>query len=147
MGSFVLGVRLPYVSSIVTYRLISKRANTNPHLNFTVIVNPCSGPCVNGTPEQPYIDEMPKLKDWPNIRTLGYVATNYTNKPIDVVLDEIRYYANWTNNLGSEKYAVDGIFFDETPGAYDWRSYDWLKAARDEVKSHEGLGQRVVGKS
>ncbi|KAF2737853.1 hypothetical protein EJ04DRAFT_87500 [Polyplosphaeria fusca] len=119
-------------------------ANTNPKLNITVILNPCSGPCVNGIPEQPYIDEMPKLKDWPNIRTLGYVATNYTNKPLDTVLAEIATYSNWPQILNNSRMAVDGIFFDETPGAYDWRKHDYLKAATDAVKGNAGLGQRVV---
>jgi hypothetical protein len=121
-------------------------ANTNPHLNFSVILNPCSGPCLNSKPEDTYLAEMPKLKDWPNIRTLGYVATNYTNKALDTVLAEIQTYANWTSIMNNPKMAVDGIFFDETPGAYDWRSHDFLKAAADEVRRQPGLGQQVVGK-
>jgi hypothetical protein len=88
---------------------------------------------------------MPKLKDWPNIRTLGYVATNYTNKPLDTVLAEIQTYANWTSILNNTKMAVDGIFFDETPGAYDWKAHDFLKAAADEVRRQPRLGQQVVG--
>jgi hypothetical protein len=89
---------------------------------------------------------MPKLKNYPNIRSLGYVATNYTNKPINAVLQEIDTYANWTSILGSPNFAVDGIFFDETPGVYDWQWYDYLKRAGDEVKNKTGLGERVVGK-
>lgn len=34
-------------------------------------------------PEPAYISEIPKLKNYPNIRTLGYVATNYTEKALD----------------------------------------------------------------
>ncbi|KAF2109137.1 Spherulation-specific family 4 [Lophiotrema nucula] len=119
-------------------------AGNNTRLNFTVILNPCSGPCVNSRPEDPYIVEMPKLKDYPNIRTLGYVATNYTNKPIETVLAEIQTYNNWTSTLGSQKLAVDGVFFDETPGVYDWQWYDYLKKASQAVKGSAGLGQKVV---
>jgi hypothetical protein len=40
---------------------------------------------------------------------------------------------------------VDGIFFDEVPGEYDWEKADYLKQATKEVKAAEGLGQRTVG--
>ncbi|KAF2014695.1 hypothetical protein BU24DRAFT_423595 [Aaosphaeria arxii CBS 175.79] len=119
-------------------------ANTNPNLNFTVIVNPCSGPCINRTIEAPYITELPRLREYKNIRTLGYVATNYTNKPIDLVLQEIDTYANWSAVLGGDAFHVDGIFFDETPGPYHWRSHEYLSAATAEVKKSEGLGQKIV---
>jgi hypothetical protein len=88
---------------------------------------------------------MPRLKDYPNIRSLGYVATNYTNKPIEDVMLEIRTYADWPHILSDERVAVDGIFFDETPGTYDWRWHDYLKVLRDEVKGAKGLGEKVVG--
>lgn len=88
---------------------------------------------------------MPKLKNYPNIRTVGYVATNYTNKPIDSVIQEIDTYANWTQIIGKPKVAVDGIFFDETPGVYDWQWYDYLKKASERVINQKGLGQRIIG--
>ncbi|KAF2262501.1 hypothetical protein CC78DRAFT_315120 [Lojkania enalia] len=119
-------------------------AGNNTRLNFTVILNPCSGPCVNAVPEEPYMVEMPKLKDFPNIRTLGYVATNYTNKPIENLLEEIDTYNNWATIMSDERVAVDGIFFDETPGLYNWEQYDYLEAATQRVKSSEGLGHKVV---
>lgn len=91
---------------------------------------------------------MPKLKDYPNIRTLGYVSTNYTNRPIEDVMLDIRTYAKWPQllgSLGNGTFGVDGIFFDETPGAYDWRAYEYLEIVGEEVRSHEGLGEQVVG--
>ena len=82
-------------------------------MNYTVIVNPCSGPCLNSLPEQPYIDEIPKLSKYPNIRKLGYVATNYTEKSIDTVLAEIHQYSLWPSLMNDTRMNVDGIFFDE----------------------------------
>ena len=121
------------------------RAQAHPEVNFTVILNPCSGPCLNSKPEAPYITEIPKLKTYTNVRTLGYVATNYTHKGIDQVIDEIYTYANWTSILGNSKMAVDGIFFDEIPGLYDWRNYSYLTTAMQTVKSAKGLGDKLVG--
>jgi hypothetical protein len=120
-------------------------AGNNTNLNITVILNPCSGPCIDGMPEQVYLDEMPKLRNYPNIRSLGYVATNYTNRPIEDVMLEIRTYADWPRILNDERVGVDGIFFDETPGTYDWQWHDYLEILRDEVKGASGLGERVVG--
>ncbi|KAG9228759.1 Spherulation-specific family 4 [Amylocarpus encephaloides] len=114
-------------------------ATTHPLVNFTVVLNPCSGPCTTRPIEPPYLLEIPKLALYPNIRTLGYVATNYTSKPLSDVIVEIQAYANWTSILNDSRVAVDGIFFDEVPGPYDWRKYDYLKLAQSEVKSWEGL--------
>ncbi|KAF2474811.1 uncharacterized protein BDR25DRAFT_384201 [Lindgomyces ingoldianus] len=119
-------------------------ARTHPNLNITAIINPCSGPCANGIAEQPYITEIPKLKQYPNIRTLGYVATNYTNKPIDAVVQEIYTYANWTKTMNNPSLAMDGIFFDEVPGTYDWHYRDYLNLAKDAVKASSGLGQKFI---
>jgi len=87
---------------------------------------------------------MPKLKTYSNIRTFGYVATNYTNKPIETLIAEIHTYAIWPELLNDTRMAVDGIFFDETPGPYDWKAHDYLTLAMKEVKGSPGLGQRVV---
>jgi hypothetical protein len=98
-------------------------------------------------PEQAYLDEMPKLRNYPNIRSLGYVATNYTNRAIEDVMLEIRTYAEWPRILNDDRIGVDGIFFDETPGTYDWRWEEYLRILKDEVKGNEGLGERVIGES
>ena len=125
--------------------LIPLRAESHPNLNFTIVINPCNGPCANGIPEKPYTVEVPKLKTYHNVRTLGYVATNYTNKPVEKVLEEIKVWANWTHANNNTLMGVDGVFFDEVPGGYDWEQADYLKQATNEVKGAEGLGQRTVG--
>jgi hypothetical protein len=61
------------------------------------------------------------------------------------VVNEIDIYARWANLLGDAKYSVDGIFFDEIPGTYDWQSHDYLKRAAEEVNFQNGLGQQVIG--
>jgi hypothetical protein len=90
-----------------------RRASKNPKLNYTVILNPCSGPCLSSLPEQAYIDEIPKLSAYPNIRKLGYVSTNYTERLIETVLAEIHQYSLWPSLMNDTRMNVDGIFFDE----------------------------------
>jgi hypothetical protein len=45
----------------------------------------------------------------------------------------------------SSQISVDGIFFDEIPGPYDWRKYAYLQTAQEKVKKAPGLGQQVIG--
>ena len=101
---------------------------------------------MDSLPPQVYIDEVPKIAQYANIRKLGYVATNYTNKPIADLLAEIRQWGKWPALMNDNRLAVDGIFFDETPGSYDWQKHDYLKVAAEEVRLEgSGLGEKVVG--
>jgi Spherulation-specific family 4 len=61
------------------------------------------------------------------------------------VVQEIYTYANWSTINNNAKMAVEGIFFDEIPGLYDWRNYSYLTTAHDTVKGAKGLGQKLVG--
>jgi hypothetical protein len=104
-------------------------------VDFTVIINPCSGPCMGSLPDQVYLDEVPKLRTYRNIRTLGYVATHYAKKPIESVLAEIDTYARWPKVTNTTKMRVDGIFLDETPSTYDEDHFAYLKTANQAIKN------------
>jgi hypothetical protein len=86
-------------------------------------------------PDSVYLDEIPKLAQYPNIRTLGYVATHYTQKPIESVLAEIDTYATWPYVTNSTRMRVDGIFLDETPSTYDPDTYAYLERASHAIKN------------
>jgi hypothetical protein len=119
-------------------------AKRNPDVDFTVIINPCSGACRGSLPDQYYQSEIPNLKKYRNIRTLGYVATNWTNKAIDDVLLEIQTYAEWTKHSNNTKLKVDGIFFDETPTTYSDAKYDYLKRAAQTVKNSTAFKDHFI---
>jgi hypothetical protein len=97
-------------------------------------------------PDQVYLDELPKLRAYPNIRTLGYVATNYADKPIDEVLAEIGMYAKWPKLSNDTKMRVDGIFLDETPSTYNAEEYEYLKVASQAVRNGTTFKDRFVGR-
>jgi hypothetical protein len=40
---------------------------------------------------------------------------------------------------------VEGSFFDEIPGLYDWRNCSYLTTVHNTVKGAKGLGQKLVG--
>ncbi|KAF1996313.1 hypothetical protein P154DRAFT_556379 [Amniculicola lignicola CBS 123094] len=119
-------------------------ATAYPDVDFTVVVNPCSGPCMGSLPDQAYLDEIPKLGTYGNIRRLGYVATTYATKEIDKVLAEIDTYAKWPALANQTQFRVDGIFFDEAPSLYDEKKYEYMKAAGQRVRSGTGFQQKYV---
>ncbi|KAF2270333.1 hypothetical protein CC78DRAFT_595915 [Lojkania enalia] len=119
-------------------------AKKYPDVDFTVIINPCSGPCMGSLPDQYYLNEVPKLHNYRNIRTLGYVATNYANKELSSVLAEIDTYANWPRLTNNTKFRVEGIFFDETPSEYVSYKYEYLDRASKYVRNGTRFRDRFV---
>lgn len=104
-------------------------------MTFTVVLNPCSGPCVGSLPDAVYLAEVPKLHQYPNIRTLGYVATHYTEKPIQDVLEEINIYSTWPTVTNNKGMRVEGIFLDETPTTFSQETYAYLELAKNSIKN------------
>lgn len=145
MGSTLRSVSKPKKTFFTCIDLVSAQAHRN--VDFTVILNPCSGPCLGSLPDQVYLDEIPKLRSYPNIRTLGYVATHYTDKPIESVLAEIDIYARWPKIANETGFRVDGIFLDETPSTYSVDEYEYLKVAAQAVRNGTTFKHRFVGKS
>jgi hypothetical protein len=96
-------------------------------------------------PDQVYLDEIPKLREYPNIRTLGYVATHYADKPLQNVLAEIDMYAKWPKLANNTKMRVDGIFLDETPSTYDADEYNYLKVVSQAVRNGTTFKDRFIG--
>ncbi|KAF2728860.1 hypothetical protein EJ04DRAFT_448517 [Polyplosphaeria fusca] len=119
-------------------------AKAHEDVQFTVVVNPCSGPCMGSLPDQVYMNEIPNLANFSNIRTLGYVATNYANKDIESVLSEINTYANWPKMTNNTKFRVEGIFLDEVPSTYVNYKYEYLKTASEAVKNGSRFRDRFV---
>lgn len=116
------------------------RISTHPNVNFTVVVNPGSGPGPNALPDGNYTREIPKLARYENVRLLGYVPTTYTKRNISLVRKDIETYAAWPSNSSNPDLAVRGIFFDETPQQYDAKSLAYLQALTAFVKGVPGLG-------
>ena len=116
------------------------RVATHPNVNFTVVINPGSGPGPNSLPDGNYTREIPKLASYNNVRLLGYVATTYATRDISLVRKDIETYAGWPTNSSTPDLAVQGIFFDETPQQYDVNALAYLEELRDFVRGAPGLG-------
>ncbi|OCL10268.1 hypothetical protein AOQ84DRAFT_1345 [Glonium stellatum] len=117
-------------------------ASGYPNLDFTVIVNPNSGPGDSALPDANYTQGIATLSSYNNVRTIGYVATSWAQKDVNTVLQEIATYAAWSDQNSS--LALGGIFFDETPAQYDPDSAQYLQTISDAVRSASGLADGYV---
>jgi hypothetical protein len=104
------------------------------------VVNPASGPGTGAGPDGNYTREIPRLNAYANVRTVGYVSTDYTKRNLSLVLQDIGTYSAWSKNIISPGLGVHGIFLDETPSQYDSASAEFFETIESAVKSAEGLG-------
>lgn len=120
-------------------------------------------------PDQVYLDEVPKLRNYPNIRTLGYVATHYAQKDLEEVLAEVDVYGRWPKITNTTKMRVDGIcmysvisftfdpfvsnrtnhsfvtkVFDEIPATFDPSTYNYLQRASQAVRNSTSFKDRFI---
>lgn len=117
------------------------RITSHPNVYFTVVVNPESGPG-SSFPDMNYQREITKLNSFANVRTVGYVRTNYTVRPISEVKSDIDSYATWPS-MNPVIY-VDGIFFDEAPSSANQSSLAYMQAA---VSYSHGKKDSGIGKN
>ncbi|KAJ5692216.1 hypothetical protein N7462_001639 [Penicillium macrosclerotiorum] len=112
----------------------------HPDVNFTVVINPNSGPGSSALPDANYTREIPKIASYANVRLLGYVHTSYAKRNISLVRKDVEMYAAWPSISSNSKLAVRGIFFDETPEEYDASAFNYLKNLTGLVKDLDGFG-------
>ncbi|KAF2837344.1 hypothetical protein M501DRAFT_202568 [Patellaria atrata CBS 101060] len=112
-------------------------ASTYPDVDFTVVVNPHSGPGDSSLPDPFYLTEIPKLNQHNNIQALGYVAVDYGTKDIDDILAEIDTYGGWA--AADSALAMKGIFLDETPNKPNIEHGEYMQRIQKAVQSCSGL--------
>ncbi|KAI9733675.1 MAG: hypothetical protein M1834_003277 [Cirrosporium novae-zelandiae] len=117
-----------------------KVIETYPHVKFIVVVNPNSGPGSTAVPDANYTSAIPKLTSHSNVRLLGYVATTYAQRNFSAVLEDVRTYAEWSNQTSYPGLSVSGIFFDEAPSVFNESHFQYLSRLKSAVKSYSGLG-------
>lgn len=108
----------------------------HPNLNFTVIINPNSGPGDSALPDDSYTPEIAKLNSFPNVRTVGYVRTGYGTRNISDVLADVATYSGWASGVN---ISMHGIFFDEAPYDYNEGNATFLTTINQAVKNSTGI--------
>jgi hypothetical protein len=120
--------------------LIRYSISAHPNVNFTVVINPGSGPGPDSLPDANYTREIPKLAAHDNVRLLGYVHTTYATRNISLVRKDIETYAAWPTVSSNPDLAVRGIFFDETPQQYSAHSLVYLQNLTELTRGLNGFG-------
>lgn len=114
-------------------------------MKFIVVVNPGSGPGPTPYPNDQYTTALERLSTYENVRTVGYVRTDYANRNISLVVAEVSTYAGWASN--SSTLAMHGIFFDEAPHQYVSESVEYMHIVNQAVKDALGLqGDKIVSR-
>jgi Spherulation-specific family 4 len=103
-----------------------------------VIINPNSGPASDTLLDPNYQRELPKLNAKGNVRTIGYVKIGWTTRDINLVLDEVSAYASWSENKNAD-YAMNGIFYDETPNNYSADGQAYMTLINEFAKRQDGF--------
>ena len=117
--------------------------NATSDLNYTIIINPDSGPGNGSAPNDDFLSAVRKLNTYPNVQTVGYVRTNYSSRSIGDVLQDVSTYSGWATNASG--VAMHGIFFDEAPHEYSAETTAYMRRANDAVLRADGLqGDKTV---
>lgn len=117
--------------------------NATSSLNYTIIVNPDSGPGDSSLPNEDYLPAIQRLNSFPNARTVGYVRTGYGNRILDDVIQDIRTYSGWANS--SQGIEMHGIFFDEAPHEYTAEHATYMQEANNAVRDATGIqGEKTI---
>jgi hypothetical protein len=108
-------------------------------------VNPNSGPGDAPLPGQDYVREVPRLNSFANVRTVGYLAIDYCNKPLAQARAEVDLYAGWRRDHAIDGLYVQGIFIDETHNHVLEARGHYLDDLGQFIKGMDGLaGERLV---
>jgi hypothetical protein len=119
-----------------TWQPVLDSAAAYPSLQFTVIVNPSSGPGVWPNPE--YAAAIAQLNALSNVQTVGYVDTAQVNVPggpypIETIVGDITTYAS------DPSVGLQGIFFDDVSNVYSDSVELFLEEALNQTKAAGGL--------
>lgn len=112
--------------------------SSHPDLQFTVVVNPNSGPgsvsMTQQVPDSNWIAAIATLNSYANVRTIGYVHTSEATRALTDVEADISVYANWASYTEAD-IAVDGIFFDEAPSTYTTADFTYMSTAASSART------------
>ncbi|RHZ70747.1 hypothetical protein CDV55_108238 [Aspergillus turcosus] len=120
-----------------TWDPLYEQVTNYPNLNFTIIINPSSGPGNSSQPSSQYAYQIQRLNAYPNVRTVGYVRTGYASRNLTTVLQEVAIYSGWAAQ--SPNLAMHGIFFDEVPSEYATSAAEYLATINAAAKNASGL--------
>ncbi|KAM7186565.1 spherulin 4-like cell surface protein [Naviculisporaceae sp. PSN 640] len=141
-GSVILPLYI-YPHDNTTWSPVYEALQKHPSLNFTIVVNPNSGPGAGPAPNAQYVEAITTLSSHPNAKLLGYVRTGYATRNVTEVLDDIDVYAGWSKV--NPTLAMHGIFLDEAPHIFDADAVELMRRVDEHIRTVEGLyGPKMI---
>lgn len=120
------------------HRIKPHRIETDPTLEFLVIVNPNSGP--GGiSPDANYAREVARLNGYPNVYTIGYIRVDYCRRALHEACTDVAQYAAWSEHYDTTRLGVRGIFVDETPNNHSPERVEYLRFLTRYIKESPGI--------
>ncbi|KAG6024730.1 hypothetical protein E4U41_001699 [Claviceps citrina] len=98
------------------WRPVIAAASSSPSLAFLTVINPFNGPGQTGQPgdaDQNYITGVSQLNALRNVKTIGYVRTNYSTAPMDELKANMSIWKSWSTYTAAN-LSIHGIFLDES---------------------------------
>ncbi|KAF4978234.1 hypothetical protein FZEAL_5339 [Fusarium zealandicum] len=96
--------------------------SADSNIPWLVVVNPENGPGATGEPgndDVNYVAGTSKLNSYSNVKTIGYVRTDYAQSPLDELKASITTWSEWATYPDAD-VAVHGLFFDESSADFDY---------------------------
>lgn len=92
------------------------RAAASSELPITVVISPAVGPAnpaTGGAAYNDYLYALEQLRQNPNVRILGYVATGYGHRSLTDIVRDVTWYETGYKQSSTGASMIDGIFLDE----------------------------------
>ncbi|KZW00150.1 hypothetical protein EXIGLDRAFT_559873, partial [Exidia glandulosa HHB12029] len=97
---------------LCAWKPLYETLEANPSLQFTLVINPNSGPGDGAFPDSNYISAVATVNALSNVKTIGYVRTTWGRRPISEYQAEVSVYAGWATYSASN-IGLHGIFISE----------------------------------
>lgn len=113
--------------------------SASPSTPYLAVINPGNGPGATGSPgnaDANYITGVSQLNAAPNVKTIGYVRTNYGTSSTSELYANLTTWSSWSSYTETD-LSVAGIFFDEAPTD----NYEYLSSAISHARSAFGTQQ------
>lgn len=127
-----------------SYWLTFASCTAYPSIDFTLVVNPASGPGPTKCPDANYLTAIAQLNQYANVRMLGYVASTAGDRPASAYQADIDTYSGWSTSTCAKNIAIDGIFVDEVNGTDTMSNYNYYRDFYNYVQYKMPAGKSFV---
>ncbi|KAG6004246.1 hypothetical protein E4U21_001305 [Claviceps maximensis] len=105
-----------YNDGAANWKPVVAAASSTPSLRFLTVINVFNGPGQTGQPgdaDRNYITGVSQLNALHNMKTIGYVRTNYSMAPMQELKTNMSIWKSWSTYTAAN-ISIHGIFFDES---------------------------------